>query len=912
MESINKIKVFVSSKCDDQNTGHKYSDVRNGIKERLESTGLAEVYVFEEESASTLSAEQHYSFALEDSDVCIFLIDNMDGIPSGVQREIDVVQKYGIKALYYFCDENSKEKTEFEKSILTADNAKSKTIHSFSELCNESSQGLMDDITRIYHYYCKGKLNVVGDTGDQKATDHQLVVDSIDDVSFPKEIIDCIGSTTDYLYRLIMRNKQNKVDPSSEIDECARLFLEVVLGDRSINEFNVGVFLGRVKSHQTEPLSIAVETRWKAVQEFYKGNIDACLVELNSALIYSRDNSMPRWFINDLLIDIRNIHNISCIISNHYTASSAQEELDAISESLYYPIIDRINETLQGKYNQGLYKETIKSPYTVSFGNNIQELSSLFATAFIVAMFFGSLTHIRLIKEKLKALFFYLTNIYDDWIFKYNLFKYAICEGDNKEIRELRSTYPEILNRLTSDEADEIVEFCNRDPIEYVRVTTRLRAFSYVGYYLDNESFEKHYRAVESDLRIWVTSDNHIFEVGRKLFDSLAEVAYRLSQVKMASFCSEIMDAGWSAYYHDMFKFIGDYISLNDLPVDVADKLVNQIVGVAEDEKTCGLMPISTFINLRRQESAVSITIDECVKKHYPTWYETYSLETTDDEHILNDYYRITIDRIKQSLKNSATRGVHTESGNRYIYNLYLMLKNSESKIDVKLLFASTDLMIDVLSDVRCSITSKMDALLFLCYVKINYPSIEEQINDSLSKVSSNEESVLNVDFDVFSANIDLLALKCAMKMLGIFTDRRDYAGLVELFALAKSNVPTVLSVSRFVVDMLVGEYKGKLGNDVEWLLLINSLEWMHINNNEARANATRVLLALAYNDDNHDIINRTLLNIVKTENVYLKNLILRKMSLVEGISTETQSIITETCLQDSHYDTREIASGRI
>ena len=65
MESINKIKVFVSSKCDDQNTGHKYSDVRNGIKERLESTGLAEVYVFEEESASTLSAEQHYSFALE-------------------------------------------------------------------------------------------------------------------------------------------------------------------------------------------------------------------------------------------------------------------------------------------------------------------------------------------------------------------------------------------------------------------------------------------------------------------------------------------------------------------------------------------------------------------------------------------------------------------------------------------------------------------------------------------------------------------------------------------------------------------------------------------------------------------------------------------------------------------------------
>ena len=240
------------------------------------------------------------------------------------------------------------------------------------------------------------------------------------------------------------------------------------------------------------------------------------------------------------------------------------------------------------------------------------------------------------------------------------------------------------------------------------------------------------------------------------------------------------------------------------------------------------------------------------------------------------------------------------------------MLKNSETTIDEDLFLKSTDLMLDVLFNVRCSITSKMDALLLLCYVKINYPFIEEHIDSILSKVSSNEECVLNVDFDMFSANIDLLALKCAMKMLGIFTERRDYAGLVELFALAKSNVPTVLSISRFVVDILVGEYKEKLGNDVEWLLLINSLEWMHINNNEARANATRVLLALAYNDDNYEIVNRTLFNIVKTENVYLKNLILRKMSLVEGISSESQRLIVETCLQDPNYVTREIASGRI
>lgn len=34
------------------------------------------------------------------SDVCIFLIDNADGIKPGVQSEIDTVKKHDIKALY--------------------------------------------------------------------------------------------------------------------------------------------------------------------------------------------------------------------------------------------------------------------------------------------------------------------------------------------------------------------------------------------------------------------------------------------------------------------------------------------------------------------------------------------------------------------------------------------------------------------------------------------------------------------------------------------------------------------------------------------------------------------------------------------------------------------------------------------
>ena len=909
MESNNKIKVFISSKCDDQSTGNKYTEVRNNIKTKLERTGLADVYVFEEEGSSTLSAVNHYSFALEDSDVCIFLIDNADGIPQGVQREIDIVQKHSIKALYYFCDENSKEKTDFEKSILTADNAKSKTIHSFSELCNESSQALVNDITRIYHYYCKGKLVVIDETESSETLSESIIIKSIDDVDFPKSIIDNIESTTDYLYRIVMREKQGQSEPKSDIDESAAIFLDVVLNGRSINEFNTDLFLDRLKNYQSEQLLAAVEMRWKAIQAYYDNDVEKCLVHLNNALEFSKANSIPKWFVNDLLIDIRNLHIVQSIATNRYSVSPAQEELDALSEQLYYPIVDRVNETLQEKLNHDLYKETIKSPYTVSFGNNIRELVGLIATSYVVALYFGSLTHIRLLKEKLKTLFFYLTNVYDDWRFKFNLFKYAVCEGDNKEIRELRATYPEILNRLTSEEADEIVSFCSQQALGYLRVKNRLKAFAFVGYYLDDASFNTHFSAVEADINEWMECSSPIIEIGRNLFDCLSEVAYRLPQEKLAELCCKVIEVGWSIYYQDMFKMIGNRISLKDISAETALRLVNLITKTAEGDATRGLIPISTLINLRNQDSSYSNIIDDCVENNYKAWADTYVLETTDDKNIALDYFCKTIEKIEAHLDNLKSQGARIISGTRDIYSLYLFLKNSKIDIEDHLLSA-VNLMSNVLLNDQCSIVYKMDAVLLLCYININFPSLN-QCRTCMSEICNNEDQVLNVDFDMFSANIDLLALKCSLKIMSIFTDNRDYAGLVELLALAKNDVATVISISRFIADLLVDAYKEKLGNDVEWLLLINSLEWMHINNNDARANATRIFLALSYNNEYSEIINRTLVNIVKNENVYLKNLILRKMNLVDGVSDETRKTIIGVCVHDSNYVTREIANGR-
>lgn len=155
-----KINVFISSICGVE----EYDNMRASLKISLEATGIIKVYMFEAAGASTLSAQDHYLLNLEESDICIFLIDNADGITSGVQREIDMVKQNNIMALYYFCDETSSEKTQLELGMIGARFAKSKVVHHFKELGTDSAKAMISDITDIYHYYCAHKIARVENT----------------------------------------------------------------------------------------------------------------------------------------------------------------------------------------------------------------------------------------------------------------------------------------------------------------------------------------------------------------------------------------------------------------------------------------------------------------------------------------------------------------------------------------------------------------------------------------------------------------------------------------------------------------------------------------------------------------------------------------------------------------------------
>ena len=110
------------------------------------------------------------------------------------------------------------------------------------------------------------------------------------------------------------------------------------------------MFMNVLKSHQDSGFYTIVEMRWQATQAYYSYNIDECILKLQEALKQAKELKQPSWVVQDILIDLRNIENELSNIVNMFKEPDAQKELTNSQEEVYYPVLDRINESLHEKY----------------------------------------------------------------------------------------------------------------------------------------------------------------------------------------------------------------------------------------------------------------------------------------------------------------------------------------------------------------------------------------------------------------------------------------------------------------------------------------------------------------------------------------------------------------------------------
>ena len=906
-----KIKVFISSICGVE----KYDKVRADLKSAIESTQLADVYTFESNGASTLPAGDHYILALEDSDICIFLIDNEDGITPGVQKEIDTVKKHNIKALYYFCDEIQKEKTALEQSLMGAHFAKSKVVHRFEELVQDGAQALIDDIIAIYHYYCTGRIVLNSGENDEVQAVDVVGTEKYQLPTIPKSTLKNVDKCRDYLLKFVLGYSRGRytdeTEKTSEFDEWGIQFLPILFEGRSIKHFNTAMYLDALKTQQDEDHYRVVQIRWQAIQAYFAGDIEKCIEYLETALNCAKETNQPTWVIKDILVDLRNQHWTRCIVRNEYSDPPAQKELTESSEELYYPILDRIHESLHEKYIEGLYKKKTGSPYSVTLGNNLDQYGEMLASSLIVSMYNGSLTHILLIYEKIRDFVFYLSCKYDDWNLRLNLYKLAIFAGKEKEIKGIQDSYPEVLNNLNADEAASIMDFCLNYPIKHKRLSSQLLSFGSVGYFLDDKCYDYYEKSIVAEIKSWLSSDTSVVSVGQNIFKCLSGVAYRMSQDTLSEICCQFIERHYSRWYMDMFKFIANRIDLRKMSNDSAKALIehiNRVLDSEEERKQINYSPFFLCV-LRKQNRTFTEEMDKKIAEYLPNYYgDIYKLETTEDEkQDMPVFVREYVDRIRKNNEVQGKDGAYFGHGTCEIATVRAILLGKEYICDADIMDTLVSVVTDTLLISKEDISTKLDAIALLICIAIKYPEDYTRNKDVYEKLFEQQKAIEVAENSIISSNIDSISLKIGLQLLYISMGKDVYTDILELMPYIQDDVATTIAVTQLIIKYLENSDDVMLPARVEAIILQNVLQWLRSEYTDIRWNATRILLTMSRNPENCGIVNHQLVNLIDSNSVYIKNLIMQHLHKIKGITDGTKEYVMSKCKHDANFVVRMV-----
>lgn len=909
-----KIEVFISSICGDNG---KYDRVRAELKKAIEETGLANVYLFEGKGAASMPAGSHYEFALVDSDICLFLIDNADGIAPGVQKEIDIVKKNNIKALYYFCDETQKEQTALQQSLMGAQFAKSKTISKFDDLIQNGCRDLIDDITATYHHYCKGRLLWKQESQIQEVQHFDVAETEPTPLkTMPKAVLKNIDKTSNYLLKFVLGYSPVRFpddeEKSGEIDDWCVQFFPILFEGKSIKQFNVSMYLDDLKKNQSDEHFSVVQIRWQAIQAYFLGDLPKCVEYLESALKLAKETKQPAWVIKDVLVDLRNqqiaLNNTKNIF---YPQPEAQKELTDSEEELYYPLIDRIHESLYGKIVEGLYKNKTESPFTVTLGGNYEQYGNLLASSYVIAMYNGSLTHILLIYEKLKDFIFYLSCKFSDWHLRKRLLQLAIFDGKDKEFEKLRDSYPELLNQMSYEDAAEIMDFCSNHPLPHRRFTSQLRGFGAISYYLNDRDFKKYEDLIIAEIKAFIENKTHIISLGYTIFKGLEGAAYRMSQDTLAEICGMFMERHYRRWYMDLFSFIANRINLNKMRKESAEGLIRHIISCIDDEDDRKAMNdrLSFLFILRKQDRLLTEELEHKVAECFPEFYgKTYKLETTEaEQEDLPRFIQQYVDQINSNNARQGAGGVYYEYATRNAATIRSILLWHENSWDTTLIDSVVAAAADTITKSKEGIQIKLDSVALLICIAIKFPEHFERNRSVYDLIYEKRAEIEEADSSIIESNIDGISLKIGLQLLFTAMDIDTYSDMLELIPLIQGDTATTISVAQMIDKYLEVTANVTFPQRIEGIVLQNVLQWLNLENLDIRCIAARILLTLARNPENESIVNRRLLNLIETECVYIKNMVQRRIEKAKGITEKTKDYIFSKCENDPCYVVRMV-----
>lgn len=253
--------------------------------------------------------------------------------------------------------------------------------------------------------------------------------------------------------------------------------------------------------------------------------------------------------------------------------------------------------------------------------------------------------------------------------------------------------------------------------------------------------------------------------------------------------------------------------------------------------------------------------------------------------------------------------GVYFEHGTREIATVRSILLGNEFTCDTDTMDNLISVVADTLLISKEDVPTKLDAIALLICITVKYPEVYIRNQGVYEKIFEQQKNIEVSDNSIISFNIDSISLKIGLQLLSTAMGKDVYSEILELMPYIQGDVSTTISVTHLIVEYLESSENVMLPSRVEAIILQNVLQWLHSEYTDIRWNATRILLTMSRNPENCGIVNHQLVNLVDSNSVYIKNLIIRHLHKMDGITDVTKEYIISKCRHDANFVVRMVCN---
>ena len=705
-----KLNVFISSKC-----GGKYTIARRALKKLLEATGLFEIYVFEDEPASSEDTISAYLGSLDQANLCVFLIDNKDGVSPAVLSEEKRAREKHLRMLYIFCDEEKKEPTPLQEEIRQSFSQKYVVEHEFANIAGRAYDSVMQDLISVY-----------------KRKDDRFIERNSMDESLPdKKALDIESYTLPVLktatFPLVYRTISKTIDPQyygekdyteTELEKLLAEQLKVVLCQKKYDEgLSEKLCDEVVKIHNAE-LHEVIKVRFAAQKCYFLAKYQEGLDFLQKALRIAMESPIiPGWLANDIAIDIRHIYGKISEQENHFLIPNpGQKLLDDSLEPVYFPYLDRQVKTMHEEIEKRYFFELTVSPYTSSFGGLTPMFVAL-ANAFCIAQLFGSLVQSIITLDRLISIYSMLCTIYDDHELLVEYISLLVINRDAKKLDIAIRTYNQSLDILGSPDILLVQERIKNIPDGCMSVKSQYLLMSRLGNYMNDSSYRELYRTLVCFSLEWSKNENRMFSLSTYIFEFYKRNTIRGNSTDIIDFICAVFEEELARFYTDCFTILCN-VDFSKTTIEDQTRIKQLFIDTIAGKITYDFTDYygNAIIRFCKTTTQPYEDLENEVEEKYPQFYnDTFSLELSSIQHKDETIYIQSY--LQEAISRNAVQGVNgTYHG--YGHESFDVIKNIVMYQDVKLtrdlMQQAVDTIIATLAEEKQTAEAKLSAIKLL------------------------------------------------------------------------------------------------------------------------------------------------------------------------------------------------------